>query len=117
MNKIDRDALRAAAEKATPGMASAMTSGQIAEAVAAHVALRDMMHPAAVLALLDENERMREQLSAANAMRPHWAQGYTSDGIAAQVNAAALSQVWRAIGANNQTECMEKLRAALEPGA
>lgn len=53
----------------------------------------------------------RVQLGALEALRPHWAKGFTSDSVAAQVSAAALSQFWVALGATNQTEAMEKLRA------
>jgi hypothetical protein len=70
MTAPDLAALRALAEKATPGMASAMTSKQIADATAAIVALRDAMHPAAVLALLDEVDRLRAALRKIAAIHP-----------------------------------------------
>lgn len=44
------------------------------------------------------------------AMRPHWAKGYTSDSMAAQAQTAALAQVWQLLGVDNQTACMQKLR-------
>ena len=42
--------------------------------------------------------------------RPHWAKGYSSDGVAAQVSTAALSTLWEMLGVSNQTEAVIKLR-------
>lgn len=52
----------------------------------------------------------QRRISALEALRPQWAQGYTSDSIAAQSSSAALSSIWALLGASNQTECMIKLR-------
>lgn len=62
-------------------------------------------------------DRLREALAkieALESMRPHWAQGYSSDGIAAQVTAGALSQIWKLLGVDNQTAAMQKLRELVE---
>lgn len=56
-----------------------------------------------------ENQRLRDQIAALEEMRPHWAQGYTSDGVAAQTTSAALSQLWKLIGAKDQTEAVQIL--------
>lgn len=58
-------------------------------------------------------DRLREALAAIEgleAMRPHWAKGYSSDGIAAQVTCAALNQIWSLLGVDNQTAAMQRLR-------
>lgn len=49
----------------------------------------------------------------AEKMRPMWAQGYTNDSMAAQASSSALTSIWELLGANNQTEAMEKLEAAM----
>ncbi len=54
-------------------------------------------------------KELEEKLTVLEAARPHWAQGYTSDGVAAQVSSAALSQIWDQLGAKNQTDAMEAL--------
>lgn len=51
--------------------------------------------------------------TALEAMRPMWAQGWTSDGQAAQASAAALSELWQLLGVDNQTDAMEKLQGLL----
>ena len=50
--------------------------------------------------------RATERAQAAERMRPQWAMGYSSDSTAAQAKAAALQQVWDALGVSNQTECL-----------
>jgi hypothetical protein len=43
-------------------------------------------------------------------MRPHWAQGYADDSMAAQASTGALSEIWTALGVDNQTDAMDKIR-------
>ena len=50
------------------------------------------------------------KLETVEALRPHWAQGYSSDGVAAQTMSAALSQLWGLLGVSNQTDAMDTLR-------
>lgn len=50
-------------------------------------------------------------------MRPHWAQGYSDDSMAAQASTSALAEVWSALGVNNQTDCMQKLRLIVSNAA
>lgn len=52
----------------------------------------------------------RSTIEVLEAARPHWAQGYTSDGVAAQSATGALSALWKLLGAKHQTEAMAKLR-------
>ncbi|MGY2429595.1 hypothetical protein [Pseudomonas tolaasii] len=61
----------------------------------------------------DEIDELRNKVEALEAMRPHWAKGYTSDSVAAQGQTSALSQVWEALGVNDQTACILKLRALI----
>lgn len=56
---------------------------------------------------------LRAEIATLESLRPHWAQGYTSDGVAAQVATAALSDMWDALGVNNQTAAMARLREML----
>ena len=44
-------------------------------------------------------------------LRPHWAQGYSSDSIAAQASTAALVHLFLLIGAKDQTDAVQKLTA------
>jgi hypothetical protein len=41
--------------------------------------------------------------------RPHWAKGYTDDGVAAQSFSNALLTLWAKLGVNDQTAACEKL--------
>lgn len=42
-------------------------------------------------------------------MRPVWAQGWTTDSMAAQASATALAGLWQALGVDNQTAAMQRL--------
>jgi len=53
---------------------------------------------------------LENKVAALESLRPLWAQGYSADSVAAQVHAAALSQLWELLGAKHQTEAMAKLR-------
>lgn len=57
-----------------------------------------------------ELDEARQSIKALESLRPHWAQGYSSDSMAAQSKTAALSDIWEALGASNQTEAMGRLR-------
>ena len=59
--------------------------------------------------LLAEIKRLSQHLANAEAMRPHWAQGYSTDSIAAQTTAASLNQVWDMLHVTNQTDCIKEL--------
>lgn len=54
--------------------------------------------------------KLKQEKEYSESMRPHWAQGYSSDSMAAQASTSALSEVWDLIGVKDQTACMEKLR-------
>jgi len=61
-----------------------------------------------------EIAELRKQLAFSESMRPHWAQGFTSDGVAAQVQTAALASVWEFLGVASQTDCMVRLHELRE---
>jgi len=68
----------------------------------------------------DEVDRLREkvasqerEIKALESLRPHWAQGYSSDSLAAQASTAALSDFWDLLGVDNQTEGVQKLKTLL----
>lgn len=65
----------------------------------------------------DEIERLEEKINELEVsnkyleeMRPHWAKGYTSDGVAAQTSFGSLNALWELLGVNNQTDAVIKLR-------
>jgi hypothetical protein len=66
----------------------------------------------------DQKDREIFELKRSNealeSLRPHWAKGYSSDSVAAQTSAAALSQIWRILEVDNQTAAIQKLREILK---
>ena len=52
---------------------------------------------------------LRERVAALEAMRPHWAMGYSDDSIAAQCSSASLSQLWALLGADDQTQAVQAI--------
>ncbi|NID14342.1 hypothetical protein [Luteibacter yeojuensis] len=64
-----------------------------------------------------EHVRTAVKLSALEKLRPHWAQGYTSDSVAAQTATAALAQIWDFLGVDNQSSAMDALRRLTEKDA
>lgn len=71
-----------------------------------------------VLAMAQEIEHLREQsaiqkttIEALETLRPHWAQGYTTDSVAAQVTTGATLQLWDMLGVTNQTDAVSELQA------
>ena len=61
--------------------------------------------------LVNELERSNIALEA---LRPVWAQGWSSDSQAAQASAAALSEIWGFLDVLNQTDAMESLKNLVE---
>lgn len=57
----------------------------------------------------DKVERLKDLIAAENELRPRWAQGYSSDSVAAQCSQAALSEIFKKLGVTNQTEAMQAL--------
>lgn len=61
--------------------------------------------------IAEANQRAKDAEDVLAQLRPLWAQGYTSDSEAAQATGNALTQIWQALGVDNQTAAMERLRA------
>ncbi|MES2783604.1 MAG: hypothetical protein V4657_12480 [Pseudomonadota bacterium] len=60
---------------------------------------------------------LKQQKEYIESMRPHWAQGYSDDSMAAQASTGALAEVWDMLGVKNQTDCMARLRERFEADA
>lgn len=60
-----------------------------------------------------EVEQLKRQIEGLESLRPMWAQGYTSDSMAAQASTSALSTLWKMLGVDNQTAACEQLRGLL----
>lgn len=58
--------------------------------------------------------KLRKQVEALEQLRPQWAQGYTSDSMAAQASTTALSELWKLLGVEDQTTACAKLRALMD---
>lgn len=64
--------------------------------------------------MVSKANRERDQaVTTMEVLRPVWAQGHTSDSQAAQASANALSELWKALGVDNQTAAMARLRELL----
>lgn len=56
-----------------------------------------------------EKQELLDRITNLEELRPEWAQGYSSDSIAAQTSFAALHELWKILGAKNQTEAVKIL--------
>jgi len=70
--------------------------------------------PATISLMRSRIKRLEQQLETERSMRPQWAQGFTSDSIAAQSTSTAMHALWNLLGATNQTQAMERLRRLIE---
>lgn len=61
-----------------------------------------------------ELDQARAQVESLESLRPHWAQGYSSDSIAAQSATSALSDIWQILGVQHQTAALDRIRKLLE---
>lgn len=59
------------------------------------------------------NRERDQAITTMEALRPVWAQGFTSVSQAAAANGTALAEIWRALGVDNQTAAMARLRELL----
>ncbi len=79
--------------------------------------------PGNIMYLMDRLSAMTEkdttiasltaERDALEQMRPVWAQGFDSSGVAAQVTTAALTKLWKLLDAKDQTDAVQKLQALL----
>ncbi|MGH8010350.1 MAG: hypothetical protein ACREQ3_25430 [Candidatus Binatia bacterium] len=60
---------------------------------------------------LADNAALTARIDVLESLRPHWAKGYSSDSIAAQAATTALTELWKILGASNQTEAVSKVVA------
>lgn len=60
-----------------------------------------------------EKSRADAAEEALNVLRPVWAQGHTSDSLAAQAHGSALAEIWHYLDVDNQTDAMAKLRGGI----
>jgi hypothetical protein len=70
-----------------------------------HAKVRDLLTDCR--AELDEALR---RIATLEMLRPHWAQGYSSDSLAAQTATAALAQLWGLLEVDNQTDAVAAIR-------
>jgi hypothetical protein len=62
-------------------------------------------------ALTAERDRLLSTVNALESLRPHWAQGYSSDSMAAQASTEAMVGMWKILGVNDQTSAVVTLKA------
>jgi hypothetical protein len=62
-------------------------------------------------ALTAERDRLSSEVDTLELLRPHWAQGYSSDSVAAQASTAALVAFWEILGVSDQTSAINALKA------
>ncbi|TIL38566.1 hypothetical protein [Mesorhizobium sp.] len=68
---------------------------------------------AEIIRLKSALHHAEQSVESLERLRPHWAQGYSSDSMAAQATTTALSSVWTLLGVNNQTAAMARIRDLL----
>lgn len=56
-----------------------------------------------------EKKNLEKELTTLKAMRPQWAQGFTSDSVAAQTSSNALYSLWAKLRVSNQTDAISVL--------
>lgn len=69
---------------------------------------------AEVKALKEQIGELQSTIKVLEAARPHWAQGYTSESVAAQSLQVALSELWELLGAEDQTEAVGSLKYLID---
>lgn len=65
---------------------------------------------------LDRIEKLERLNAFLEEMRPHWAKGYTEDGQAAQAAFGALNELWKLLGAIDQTDAVAELKELKKVG-
>jgi hypothetical protein len=69
----------------------------------------------ATTALVAEERLARKETDKClEELRPVWAQGWSTDSIAAQAAASALSDLWAMLGVKNQTDAVERLKELIK---
>lgn len=98
-------------ERAGPMENRDATRDELLDAIADNfVVLNDAnKRPTSISLMRSRIEKLERQLETERSMRPQWAQGFTSDSMAAQSTSTAMHQLWKMLGASNQTEAIMKL--------
>lgn len=65
-------------------------------------------------ALEQEILRLRGDIATLEKLRPHWAQGYSDDSMAAQAATGALSEIYDLLGVKDQTAAVAALKTLLK---
>jgi len=111
---LDQDDLQALSEAAGNVEAlpheDSIFPGQSSAARRAWYAYLGAASPRIIRDLVQANDRLQQTNAALEGLRPMWAKGYSSDSVAAQAMASALTQIREELGVKNQTETMELLR-------
>lgn len=95
----------------------AMIDGGAFDLCFEHVRVDLATLPDKLAALAADVSRVSRSVAALEELRPHWAQGHTSDSVAAQVTTVALGQLWRILGVTNQTEAVPAAAEAVAAAA
>lgn len=56
---------------------------------------------------------LKREIEGLETLRPTWAQGFTDESVAAQVNSSAVGQLWKMLGVDNQTDAVARLKGLL----
>jgi hypothetical protein len=65
----------------------------------------------------NEYHNLKSQIEHLETLRPYWAQGFSSDGIAAQTYLSAVLELYALLGVKNQTKAVEALQGLLKTKA
>lgn len=64
-------------------------------------------------AIAAELQDLKQRYQALEKLRPVWAQGHTSDSMAAQSATNAMTQLWKILGAAHQTQAVQIARGLI----
>lgn len=67
-----------------------------------------------LMARIAKDMELHAKVEALEALRPHWAQGHSSDSAAAQAATVALAGLWQLLCTDNQTEAVERLKGLID---
>ena len=64
-----------------------------------------------IVTACNAHDELVRKVEGLETLRPVWAEGWNDGSVSEQVCSAGLAQIWKLLGATNQTECMQKLAA------
>ncbi len=59
-------------------------------------------------------QELKDQIVVLEGMRPIWAQGYSSDSVAAQVSFSSLTRLWDLLRVSNQTDAVRAIERLMK---